>query len=446
MPPESSNPPVGPTKVIEAFGKPTPYYLLTFDKKGRCTSPKTADHLIEALRSGALRDVIMYSHGWNNDFPTAMGRYDLFLDRLSAAALAHPATLPAGFSPVFVGIVWPSTALTFGAENAPDIAATVGADGDSIDSVSKQQEERAQLLGSLNSNDRKEAAELLRDEAVSAEAAARLAEIVAPYLDDTSFEVAAPPAAADDLLLAWRSRPATGEPKANGGFGNFGTANAGGQAIETAGLLDNLDPRWIVRVATVLMMKTRAGVVGRGLSEIVGRILGLPATRLFLVGHSYGAKVVMSALAAQAPPRPAEAAMLLQPAVSHLCFAQDIGGGQQGGFRRVLERVRKPIFVTWSKDDVPLHRLFHLAARRKSDVGEVQPLGAPSRFAALGGFGPSGCAQGECEPRTFAAPPTVNEIPGPPARIVAFDGGGVITGHGDVHNNRVIWAMSNLLN
>jgi hypothetical protein len=192
-------------------------------------------------------------------------------------------------------------------------------------------------------------------------------------------------------------------------------------------------------------MKTRAGIVGRGIANLVGRILALPAPRLYLVGHSYGAKVVMSALATRAVARPADAVMLLQPAVSHLCFAENVGDGHPGGFRAALARVRKPVFVTYSNDDIPLHRLFHLAARRKEDVGELQPLGAPSRYAALGGYGPSGCATNECVGRHFAAPPALDAVPGPPARIVAFDGTGIITGHGVVHGPQVMWALCSLL-
>ncbi len=445
MPPESVVLPPGPLKTVAAFGTQMPYYVLTFDKDGRCTSPRTADDLVERLRGGVARDVILYSHGWNNDYPTAIGRYDIFLQRLSAAALGNPGTLPSGFSPVFVGIVWPSTALTFGFENAPDIAAAAGPEALAAE-ASADADEAAQLLGAIGEADRDEVARLLDQDGIDEAAAARLAQLIAPCLDDTAYEIPDEPGAAEDLLEAWRSEP-TPDAKPAGSLTQFGTANAGAEAgdVQAAGLLDNLDPRWIVRVATVLLMKTRAGVVGKGVAGLVERILALPGPRLHLVGHSYGAKVVMSALAAKPPPRPAEAVMLLQPAVSHLCFAEDTGDGRPGGFRRALDHIRKPLLVTWSRNDLPLRRLFHLAARRKSDVGEVQVLGAPSRYWALGGFGPSNCAEGECQARVFAQPPQANALPAPPARIVAFDGSGVITGHDDVHNAKVIWAMCGLL-
>jgi hypothetical protein len=254
-------------------------------------------------------------------------------------------------------------------------------------------------------------------------------------------------------VAAWQSEPdADNEDDPAEGFTNFGLAgNAGAQPAteaQAAGPLTYLDPRWIVRLATVLLMKDRAGTVGaNGVADLVGRILGESNARLFLVGHSYGAKVVMTALAVRQPQRQAEAALLLQPAVSRLCFAADVGGGRPGGFRAVLDRVRQPVFLTHSTKDRPLHSIFHLAVRRASDVGEVQFAGAPSRYAALGGYGPlpDGCLAGECNELGL---PTTGVWPAGlvrPTKIVSFDGSAIISGHGDISRAEVYWAMLNLL-
>ncbi len=56
-----------------------------------------------------------------------------------------------------------------------------------------------------------------------------------------------------------------------------------------------------------------------------------------------------------------------------------------------LDRVFRPILCTFSQHDAPLHRFFHLILRRDQDLGEMQIAAAgepPSRFAALGGYGP----------------------------------------------------------
>lgn len=411
-------------------GRQVPRYLITFDKSGALTSPKSADHLISELGAGRGRDVFLYSHGWNNDFPTAVARYDEFLRELSRLAEADPQTLPQDFDPVFVGIIWPSTALTILGENAPDIAAETAS--------------TAELAAKLSSDGA--AAALARkpgklDQADATELASLL---VAGIDDDPDEEVVA--IESGDLIAAATAvqeaaAPAAAQP---GSFDDFGPAAAPAAEAQAAGLLGYLDARWLVRVATVLSMKSRAGIVGRGVAGLVDRILQLDAPRLILTGHSYGAKVVMSALAMTAPKRPAHAAALLQPAVSRLCFAADIGDGREGGFRANLDRVQLPILTTYSHRDLPLYRLFHLVARRKEDLGEVQ-LAAESRFAALGGYGPEGCMPGEVVIEHFAPTLTHYAWPGMPVRIVAFDGTDAISGHGDVANDRVLSAVLALL-
>lgn len=415
-----------------AFGRQVPIYLLTFDKSGNCTSPQSASHLIDALAAGRGRDVLSYSHGWNNDFPTAMERYQLFIEGVSALAVGHGDRLPDEFDPVFVGILWPSTALTFGSENAPNIAGDMP---------------RA-LVDDLAGDDSVEANALLAGAGGGeAKRAERLAEIMAAHIEDPDDAGEhGGRVQGEDLLEAARAL-AEREGEAGGGsFDDFGSA-AEGEANEAqaAGLLGSLDPRWILRAATVLQMKSRAGIVGRGVGPLIRSILSLQHTRLFLIGHSYGAKVVVSALAAEAPPRRAEAVLLLQPAVSRLCFAEDLGDGTEGGFRKILDRVVKPIVTTYSRRDIPLFRIFHLVARRASDVGEVQALGEPSRYAALGGYGPGGCVSGECVNSAFADPPTPYAWPSTPARVVALDGADTIGGHGDVAKRPIFWAMLNLL-
>lgn len=247
------------------------------------------------------------------------------------------------------------------------------------------------------------------------------------------------------MAAATAIQQASAAPTAQpGSFDDFGTATEPDAVVTAAGLFEYLDPRWLVRVATVLSMKSRAGIVGKGAAALVDRILELDQPRLTLIGHSYGAKVVMSALAVNPPKRPAHAAALLQPAVSRLCFASNIGDGRAGGFRANLSRVELPIVTTYSRRDLALYRLFHLAARRKEDLGEAQ-LAAESRFAALGGYGPDGCPPGEVVVEYLVAPPHRYAWPPPPARITAFNGADAISGHGDVANDRVLAAVLSLL-
>lgn len=250
---------------------------------------------------------------------------------------------------------------------------------------------------------------------------------------------------ADDILAAWRTLdPAKPEQ----GFTNFGTAPGAVNEPIAAGL-EFLDPRWIVRLATVLIMKDRAGIVGaNGVEDLIRRLLSETDAKVSLFGHSYGAKLVMTALAALsagAPRRQVDSVLLLQPAVSMLCYAQDIGDGEAGGFVRALATVRQPVYGTWSSRDLALTRFFHLAARRALDLGEMQMANAPSPFAALGGFGARECKPGTSADKPLPSPGSWFEPFDPAIRVVSLDGSGSIGGHGDINRAETYWVAAKLL-
>jgi hypothetical protein len=139
--------------------------------------------------------------------------------------------------------------------------------------------------------------------------------------------------------------------------------------------------------------------------------------------------------------------LLLQPAVSQWCFAADVADkGFPGGYRPALDRVRGPIFTTFTRRDVPLTKLFHLAVRRDDDLGQAQIAGgelpkAPSVYAALGGFGPAGLLKHEL--RVFNAQVPINryELGSPPPKVCALNGDTVITGHGEISVPATWWAL-----
>ena len=230
---------------------------------------------------------------------------------------------------------------------------------------------------------------------------------------------------------------------------------------EVAGFLDVLNPRNLLRAFTVRQMKDRAGTVGsRGVGPVLRDIQGAaPTARVHVVGHSYGARVLLNAVARPegAPlPRPVDSMLLLQPAVNHLCFAASLPGrpGTPGGYRNAIERVRLPILSTFTPHDFALTKVFHLALSREKDLGEIAVAAAgepPNKFAALGGFGPRGELRSSRVatklPRQDAAPGADDfyELgPGAP-EVWALDGQASISGHGDVVSPTTAWALLNLV-
>ena len=99
--------------------------------------------------------------------------------------------------------------------------------------------------------------------------------------------------------------------------------------------------------------------------------------------------------------------------------------------------------TTFSPNDFPLTKVFHWAVRRPSDLGEAVIAGAPpSRYAALGGYGPQG-AELDTETLSVRQMPQRYGFAETGKRIVAIDGDGLIKGHGDVTNPVTAWALLN---
>jgi hypothetical protein len=429
-----------PWKTRDTDLVPADVYLLEYDKRGTLTSPRSMAALVEAAE--AATDVVLFAHGWNNEFASATARFDRFFRRLDRVlrSQGRPAGRP--FRPVYVGVVWPSTALVMPWERGPDIAGGAGADDvdDDLaaledDLTAEQVAELRQILGATTPGPD----DLRR-------AAAILATLPAGTLDDEPGDepgedpVARPaPLDADELIALWvdaRDQLAPAPTKAGGIIDDDAAVTRPDVAgFNPLGLL-----REGIRLATVRQMKDRAGKVGAaGVARAVRQLVATPA-RVHLVGHSYGCRVALSAVAAGgAPSRDVDSVLLLQPALNALAFAKDVDG-RPGGYRRALDRVRLPIVTTRSKHDMPLTKVFHLGLRRRSDLGEAEIAGGPSKFAALGGVGPRDLAAGELVSITMPGVGGPYPLEGA-HRVVGVDGTAYIPSHGDVESDQTAWAL-----
>lgn len=419
-----------------------PTWLVRFDKDGLCVSPATAEAFLEHLRQSDYTNVLFYSHGWNTDFADAVDQYRRFLAAFESVVARHP--IPR-FKPIFVGVTWPSVWL---AEDAgPTMRGTDGSDSARDGIISE-------IAALMDSADREKLYALTDAAALESNDALELAKLLVPVMGDSPGEVddddpdEPGPEAADLLQGAAQLAIAEGEaPIPSGQDPVFDPTGA--PQVEITGLSDAIDPRRIVRLFSLLQMKDRGGRVGAtGVATLLRQILAATTAKVNVFGHSFGAKVMLSAICAPAAlPRQVDSLLLLQPAISYLAMADRVPGrAGPGGYRLALGRVKGPIFTTFSEMDQPLHDIFHLALRRKADIAELRISAAgapPNKFAALGGYGPR--ASGE----RF-----INPIPGPGVEygdlsrleLVALDGSdNRITSHGDVANGFTAWALRHLI-
>jgi len=422
-------------------------WLLKFDKAGTCISLQTRAALLERLRATPDTPIVLFSHGWNNEFGDATRLYTAFLAQLQS----HSTQFAAGtLRPIFVGVIWPSTWLSF--DTGPQIGAPPAPNA-----ADPENRFKGELTHALPAPAIRERLHALLDmpwldKTMGEELAGLLAQALqaGPDAGPPGTEDASKPEDGDLMAGTLALQAATGPASASDELEDIGTVDGAAARLQDAGVLGFLDPRRALRVASVYLMKDRAGTVGwHGVAALVHDLLAASNAPLHLVGHSYGAKVVLSALAGARLPRPVSSALLLEPAVSHLCFAAQspINGGK-GGYHDVLSTIEDSIVMTYSAHDFPLHEIFHHALQRPGDVAEMKVAGTataagapPSVYAALGGYGPRGAGELLREP--LPEPGAAIELPASVVPV-AFDGtlARRIAGHGDVATPYTAWLLA----
>ena len=419
-----------------------PFYALRYDKHGRSQSPLTERHAVAAVTED-VTDVFVFSHGWNNDFATALHRYKAFIQAFHGLRDSYGLEFHRSYRPLLVGIFWPSTALVLPWERGPDFAGDEDAQSEAVDLSLRD-------AAAETSTDPQRVHELAERGDLAEDEARELLGLVFPAGIPGDADLLGDPARdVEELLAAWAMvDAATDATTPLGSADDFGAVGEHRRTDpRAAGLLDKLNPRNLFRLMTVMEMKDRAGVVGTsGVGPLLARLQTVAAdeARFHVVGHSYGARVLLVAVGhptGEPLPRPVQSMLLLQPAVNHLCFADALPDGREGGFRQVPAKVALPILSTFSAHDFPLTRTFHLALRRGKDLAEAEIAAdePPSEYAALGGYGPRGFAGSK---QVDMLDPTDRyELGDGAPELWAVNATQRISGHGDVVNASTAWAL-----
>ncbi|MEO8409426.1 MAG: hypothetical protein ABI478_02560, partial [Propionivibrio sp.] len=234
--------PAGPYRTLTTVdGDACPYYIIPFDKDGRCEGPRTRDHLLDA--AAAYSDIFLFSHGWNNDWKAATERYESFIAGFQKLRHDHGLDMPVGYRPLLVGIFWPSQALAwFDSETGPGFAA-----GDPVAqdvAVQLEADTLRDVAAALSAERRDRFYELVRAERLEPGPAQELAAMLAALVAADDEGARGDAASAQDLLAA-ATALATPEPD----YDAIGNAAATVAVPQTAGLGDvlaALDPRNIV--------------------------------------------------------------------------------------------------------------------------------------------------------------------------------------------------------
>jgi hypothetical protein len=406
-----------------------PYWELTYDTSGALTAPAEGRFLDEVAAQG-ITDLFVLSHGWGTGEQHARSLYRAMFPLIGKAAAQAPGVGRAGFA----GVFWPS--LWF-PDPPPDAAATVSAAVQAdrpgaADAVLSGKEIAQTLMASFEVAQHAALGRMgeLIDEGVAGAGAEpdstqqqRLDEFhqlvgtvfaTAPQSGEDSGEAALlfadqPGAAYAQISDIVGSAPGDGSAQGIGDF--FGKVWSGAK--------DTL------RVGSYFEMKGRAGTIGRrGLGPMLERLhRRVPAVRVHLAGHSFGARLVSYALSGIGSPAasPVASLCLIQGAFSHYSFTpvRNMPFGSAGALSGFADRVRGPLTATFSPHDWAVGRWYPKASflARDDAAAQVDPsmrwggMGAhgfqgtsPTQALALLGSGTR--TRSRREPSTASTPPT----------------------------------------
>ncbi|MEU4317625.1 hypothetical protein AB0F85_04415 [Nocardia fluminea] len=351
-----------------------------------------ADQLEDLVSGLDATDLIVLTHGWNNDIREATDLYDELLGNVQRlldlrANPQAPAPLRGLDGRTFVAcrVFWPSKKFADKDLIPGGGAASATAANDAVLErvLDRLAEDPTRLGDTVKSPARDEkvasAKALVPQLASDPDARAAYVDLLRSLVDaddsvDDDGAAAFFSADAQDLFAALDGPVSAPGAETIGGGAAIG-GGPGDRSFDTggaAGVLDRLDgviaaARRLANLTTYLQMKSRAGTVGaNGLGPVIRRVRAEHRdVRVHLVGHSFGGRLVTAAAHALDDNTAQVTLTLLQAAFSHNGLSGDFGGGKAGAFREVLtdRRASGPIIITHTKNDKAVGIAYPLASR-----------------------------------------------------------------------------------
>jgi hypothetical protein len=380
-----------------------PFWDLTFDAEGDPDPGARATFLAEVPQRG-ITDLYVFTHGWNNDRPTARRLYNGFLGLLAGQLAGGPGT--AGLA----GVYWPSK--RWSDEPIPDFAPAAaaglagggaagfapGAFGDTVAEPTIDDRTLADLLETFPPAKAvlERLAALLNGPATDAAQAAfaaglkEFSALAGTPDDDGESEDGSTPA--EPRML--EEQPTVLFSKYRDALEDIGVEfSSGGGA---AGFGINLGGLWngakeALRAATYWEMKNRAGIVGQaGLGPLLGDLAAAaPGVRVHLIGHSFGARLVAYALdGLPSAVSTVKSVTLIEGAFSHFAFARPMpfDKARSGALAGRQARIDGPLTVCFSRHDHAVGVFYPLASFAARD--DSAALHRPSwRWGGMGADG-----------------------------------------------------------
>ncbi|HTG74375.1 MAG TPA: hypothetical protein VMB70_11425 [Terriglobia bacterium] len=444
----------------------TPTFDVEFTKDGDIFQQPQADALLAGL--GPVTDLLVLSHGWNNDkadasqlYEELLGNIDKLLDLRNQAAVPAPLQ---GFVKrlrdrnfAAVRVFWPSKKFTDADLIPGGGAASAAAEAENAAAVNRildRLKDDPNVLGGADRNPAHvaaiESAKALVPQLATTDAKKEFVKLLRSILDPSMKEnddASAGFFAVDAETLFENAKTPVVAPAAPGGGAGGGSSLGNGGAAGLGDFLSGIQAaaRRIANYATYYQMKSRAGTVGgKGVADLLRRVRAAkPAIRIHLVGHSFGGRLVTAAAHALPSNTDLVTISLLQSAFSHNGFSEGFGEDQkEKGFFRALvddKRISGPIIITHTKNDKAVGIAYPLASR----IAGQNAAALGDQNDPYGGMGRNGAQNTKEADNQFTL--------GLPGTRYSFEKGKIhnissdlIQDHGDVRRIEVAYAILGL--
>lgn len=435
--------------------KGIPYSAAEFDKDGKPLSQPTVP--------AGTTDLIIISHGWNNNRDEAENLYRKLFENFVNVTTNDAAIAQRKIA--IVGVIWPSKKFDELMTQPPsEIKAAVGGAA----SVGRGGNKAASEALMLTAIDR--AAPLFDDEGDETRLA--LLRKLVPKLEEdkkaqqtfvetlrtlldpdgsksveqTNEDAAAPFFRGHADVIFKNATQASAAPPSSPSSGSRGPQAAAGRAAGIGNILSGAANAvsTLLNLTTYFEMKQRAGTVGKnGLAPLVDK-LATQVERIHLAGHSFGGRVVTAA-AANSMTTKLYSMALLQAAFSHNGFSKQ----RSGFFRSVVDnkRVIGPILITHTKNDKAVGLAYPAASR----IGQDKASGfgdADDEFGGLGSNGAQKMEGGEISTNVNTLLPIGQPYPWQAGKLHNLESSKFIVdpkggdAHGWIFIPQVAWALS----
>lgn len=361
---------------------PIPFFELRFDKDAKLTDLTELEAIESALQSFNYTDMLIISHGWNNDIAEARELYDSLLQLVHEEMVDHPIKDRYLIS---IGIFWPSKKFSQNEQQAGS-AATLNNRSDAANAIQLCHE----LDQFINTPTAHTALENIIDciNKKSAEPKELATHFINLYhaISSTENEVM------DEDALKYYDVENMTRILEDPDFletGEMPQPDTGGAASIFNGMINGINN--LLNIATYYQMKERAGFIGvQGLNPILKRIKRKCNAKIHLAGHSFGARLVSSAVSGSTSVAPIQiqSLFLMQAAFSHYGFAEKYDRNFDGLFRNTIAKkfVTGPIVITHTRNDRDVGIAYALASRLANQVASA--IGDKDDF--YGGLGSNG--------------------------------------------------------